>query len=169
MVLPAAGKTANIPSTPRVFSSYRFFAHLYKSLEGGLGHAHQGVVHPMPTRPLCRQRPNAARRARERSAQFVAENFQIENAARKSADNIRTNRQLQGAWPMGHLFSIAARLGHDETKRYLVWPRSSRAPSVQFVRRSADKTWQRRWGLGQRAGARDWLLGGAPQERRGAF
>src|SRR5215831_11367294 len=74
--LPAVAtnrKNENFSNTPRVFSSYRFSAHLYKSIEGGLGHAHQGVVHPMPTRPLCRQRPNAARRARERSAQFVAE------------------------------------------------------------------------------------------------
>src|SRR5215471_933038 len=62
----------NTPSTPRVFCPYRFFAHLYKSLEGALAMPTRGRP-SMPTRPLCRQRPNAARRARERSAQFVAE------------------------------------------------------------------------------------------------
>ena len=84
------------------------------------------------------------------SAKSRARNFQIENAARKDADNIKTNRQLREAWPRWPCPDPAV-AAHVRT-RHLRDGRSSR-------RRSADKTWQHQWWLSQRAAARDWLLG----------
>src|SRR5262249_5271848 len=58
-------KSENFSNIRRVFCSYRFFAHLYKSLEGGLGHAHQGVVHPTPPSGTSSTQRSAQTRARE--------------------------------------------------------------------------------------------------------
>src|SRR5262249_8710573 len=86
-------------SSPRVFSSYRFFARLLRSRPHPLVH-HLGwgpILEPRGPSTLVLSLSATA--APRRSAQFVAANTRTENAARKSTGNIRTNRQLQGAWP----------------------------------------------------------------------
>jgi hypothetical protein len=54
---------------------------------------------PNPTRPLRPRHLSGAPTTHCDRRNSLRRNFRIENAARKSTDNIRTNRQLQGAWP----------------------------------------------------------------------
>jgi hypothetical protein len=81
--------------SPRVFSSYRFFARILRSRGGRVGPSGRGRSIPGPRGPsalvpTALLQPSASIGANPRGG-----NFRIENAARKSTDNIRTNRQLQ--------------------------------------------------------------------------
>src|SRR5262249_211484 len=53
VVVPCCTKSENENSTtPRVFTSYRFFSRCYNHSHGSLGHPTQGVAIPRATRPL---------------------------------------------------------------------------------------------------------------------
>src|SRR5215469_4818598 len=91
---------------PREFLAHTDFSHgLYKEIGVGPVHGGHPVGHPKPTRPLCLQAPPGAGTSSTQQAAIgaksCARNARTKNAARRSADNIRTNRQLQRAWPMG--------------------------------------------------------------------
>src|SRR5215472_3424634 len=83
----------NTPSTPRVFKSNIFLARLLR--EVGVGPVHRvgggpGPRGPSALVPTALLQPSACDRRKS-----ARRNFRIENVARRSADNIRTNRQLQ--------------------------------------------------------------------------
>src|SRR5262245_49140522 len=103
-LLQQIGK-AKISPTPREFLAHTDFLHTsIRVLRGALAMPTRGSSIPCPRAPSAASGP-MRRAARERDRRnSLRRNFRIENAARKSADNIRTTRQLQGAWPWASLF-----------------------------------------------------------------